>query len=92
MFQTLGNLSVYPNSGLLFIDFNTGSTLQLTGTAEIIWDENRIREFNGAERLVEYNITEAIEIKASNPMHWEFQSYSPFNPTIQVAGKPESAE
>jgi predicted pyridoxine 5'-phosphate oxidase superfamily flavin-nucleotide-binding protein len=82
MFQTLGNLSVYPNSGLLFIDFTNGSTLQLTGSAEIIWDQNRIHEFNGAERLVEYSVTEGIENHFSNSFHSEFQSYSPFNPSL----------
>src|SRR5262245_10153067 len=36
MFQTLGNISVYPNAGLLFIDFERGGTLQLTGKSRII--------------------------------------------------------
>lgn len=38
MFQTLGNLAVNPRAGLLFVDWETGSTLQLTGRAQIIWD------------------------------------------------------
>src|SRR5712691_3771897 len=31
MFQTLGNISADPHAGLLFIDFESGDTLQLTG-------------------------------------------------------------
>ena len=38
MFNTLGNLLVNPRSGLLFFDFQTGDTLQLTGEAEILWE------------------------------------------------------
>ena len=35
MYNTLGNLSVNPTTGLLFIDFDTGDTLQLSGVADI---------------------------------------------------------
>ena len=35
MYNTLGNLSVNPTAGLLFIDFDTGDTLQLSGVADI---------------------------------------------------------
>ncbi|HZU95836.1 MAG TPA: pyridoxamine 5'-phosphate oxidase family protein, partial [Planctomycetota bacterium] len=35
MFNTLGNLSADPRVGLLFVDFETGRTLQVSGCAEI---------------------------------------------------------
>jgi predicted pyridoxine 5'-phosphate oxidase superfamily flavin-nucleotide-binding protein len=62
MFQTLGNLSVNPCAGLLFLDFEHGNTLQLTGKARIHWDEEHRATFAGAERVVEYSIDEVIEI------------------------------
>ncbi len=34
MYNTLGNLSVNPTTGLLFLDFGTGDTLQLSGVAK----------------------------------------------------------
>jgi hypothetical protein len=37
MFNTLGNLERYPRAGLLFLDFETGSTLQLVGRAILDW-------------------------------------------------------
>ncbi len=80
MFQTLGNISVNPDCGLLFIDFYRGATLQLTGTAKIIWDRDQFKEFNGAERAVEFCASEIIEIAGGNPLQWEFESYSPHNP------------
>ena len=35
MFNTLGNLTGHPRVGLLFVDFETGDLLQLTGRAQI---------------------------------------------------------
>jgi predicted pyridoxine 5'-phosphate oxidase superfamily flavin-nucleotide-binding protein len=62
MFQTLGNLSVNPRAGLLFLDFERGDTLQLTGRAHIHWDEEHRAAFAGAERVIEYSIDEVVEI------------------------------
>jgi predicted pyridoxine 5'-phosphate oxidase superfamily flavin-nucleotide-binding protein len=38
LFNSFGNLAVDPEASLLFFDFDTGRTLQLSGTAEIDWD------------------------------------------------------
>ena len=65
MFQTLGNIAVNPQAGLLFIDFERGRTLQLTGRARILWDQERTAEFAGAERLVEFDVDEVVEISWS---------------------------
>jgi predicted pyridoxine 5'-phosphate oxidase superfamily flavin-nucleotide-binding protein len=80
MFNTLGNIVANPQAGLLFLDFDTGSTLQLTGEANIIWDIGQILEYKGAERLVSYRIEHVLEIKRALPLRWQFESYSPFNP------------
>ena len=37
MFNSLGNLAVDPDAALLFIDFDAGEVLQLSGTAEVEW-------------------------------------------------------
>ena len=37
-FNTLGNLIVNPRIGLALVDFESGDLLQLTGTAEIVWE------------------------------------------------------
>ncbi|KAM3103576.1 pyridoxamine 5'-phosphate oxidase family protein [Phormidesmis sp. 146-12] len=76
MFNTLGNIAVNPNVGLLFINFVTGETLQLTGRAQIIWDADS--EFVGAERLIEVQLD---RIRATTiPLRWQFVEYSPANP------------
>ena len=48
MFNTLGNIVSNPKSGLLFLDFDTGRTLQLTGAAEIVWEPAEVARFAGA--------------------------------------------
>ena len=83
MFQTLGNISVNPNCGLLFLDFERGATLQLTGTAKIIWDQNELQESNGEGRAVEFRASQIIEIAGGLPLQSKFVSYSPHNPAVK---------
>jgi predicted pyridoxine 5'-phosphate oxidase superfamily flavin-nucleotide-binding protein len=80
MFQTFGNLIVNPNAGLLFIDFEQGHTLQLTGKAKVIWDVDRLSEFAGAQRLVEFDIDQVLESRNATSLRWQFEEYSPVNP------------
>ena len=80
MFNTLGNIAINPSAGLLFLDFERGSILQLTGEARIIWDTGRAARFTGAERVVEFRVQEAVELRGAVPLRWRFEGYSPFNP------------
>ncbi|WP_009476153.1 pyridoxamine 5'-phosphate oxidase family protein [Rhodococcus sp. JVH1] len=45
MFMTLGNLELDPAAGLLFVDWERGETLQLTGRAWVEWNDKRIVHF-----------------------------------------------
>jgi len=81
MFNTLGNIAVNPSAGLLFLDFEGGGTIQLTGEAQIIWHAGRAARFAGAERVVEFRAQEAVEIRGAIPLRWRFEGYSPFNPS-----------
>ncbi|MGW3359183.1 pyridoxamine 5'-phosphate oxidase family protein [Streptomyces bungoensis] len=73
MFLTLGNLRADPRAGLLFLDWTTGTTLQLTGEAHT--------EFTGGgERTVRFTVTEAVETPAALPLRWSAPEYSPANP------------
>lgn len=80
MFNTLGNLAINPNAGLLFVDFETGGTLQLTGRATILWDKEQIAHYAGAERIVEFAISEVLETANAFPLRLQLRDYSPFNP------------
>jgi len=81
MFNTLGNISAYPQAGLLFVDFDKGATLQLSGRATVLWDKERAIEFPGAQRLVEFTIGQIVETTGALPIRWSLRDYSPFNPT-----------
>lgn len=80
MFNTLGNIVSNPCAGLLFPDFQSGSALQLSGSAHILWDDPRMKQFEGAQRLVEFEIERVIELPEATRLRFEFQSYSPVLP------------
>lgn len=80
MFNTLGNLTANPKAGLLFVDFESGDTLQLTGETRLEWDKEEAARFAGAERTVEFRVGEVLATPGASPLKWRLQGYSPFNP------------
>ena len=80
MFNTLGNIAVNPATGLLFVDFKTGRTLQLTGQATILWQSERIAEYAGAQRIVQFEVAEGIETSSGLAFRFGHPRYSRFNP------------
>ena len=80
MFQTLGNIAVDQRVGLLFVDFERGTTLQLSGRARILWEPADYADLKGANRAVEVEIDHVVEITGQGPLGWRFVEYSPFNP------------
>ena len=58
MFNTLGNIAADPRAGLLLVDFDAGSTLQLTGRAAIDWLPEHSSGPAGAARVVNFTIEE----------------------------------
>lgn len=76
MFMTLGNISANPRCGLLIPDWETGTTLQLTGTAEIVWDGG----VAGSQCSVEFTVDEVIELTDVSPLRWGQAELSPANP------------
>ncbi len=69
-FNTLGNLLLDPRAGLLFVDFERGSLVQLTGHARIDWDSPEIAGFPGARRLVRFELDEAVVLEDALPLRW----------------------
>jgi predicted pyridoxine 5'-phosphate oxidase superfamily flavin-nucleotide-binding protein len=76
MYNTLGNIALHPRAGLLVPDFSSGSVLQLTGRAGILWSGG---DLPGAERRVELEVEEVVEIAGVLPPA-DAVEYSPFNP------------
>lgn len=83
MYNTLGNFAQYPAAGLLFIDFEKGSTLQLTGQVKLLFDqtsEEDMKKTAGTGRYWLFEIGEWIETQKHHEVNWELLDYSPFNP------------
>ncbi|MGW2647645.1 pyridoxamine 5'-phosphate oxidase family protein [Streptomyces sp. NPDC001393] len=76
MFLTLGNLRGDPRTGLLFLDWTTGTTLQLTGEAHAEFTSD-------GRRSVRFTLTEALWTPAALPLRWSAPEYSPANQDIQ---------
>jgi ferredoxin-NADP reductase/predicted pyridoxine 5'-phosphate oxidase superfamily flavin-nucleotide-binding protein len=70
-FNTLGNLVLDPGIGLTFVDFATGSLLQLTGRATIDWDPGGAAADAGARRLIHVDIDQIVELRHTVPLRWE---------------------
>lgn len=77
-FNTFGNLELNPHAGLLFIDFQQGDLLYLTGTAEVIWEGDEIRHYAGAERLLRFHLHWGDRVTGSLPLRWSEPEFSPF--------------
>jgi hypothetical protein len=82
MFQTLGNLAVNPRAGLLFVAWETGSTLQLTGRAQNIWDPLVLSSRPGAERLIEVRLDAVHEHDRALPARWSLIEPYARNPPL----------
>jgi predicted pyridoxine 5'-phosphate oxidase superfamily flavin-nucleotide-binding protein len=71
MYMTLGNLDRRPAIGLLFVDWEAGGTLQLTGTASVDHDLARARALDPkARRLVDVTVTGVVELPGRSPLSW----------------------
>ncbi|WP_326820002.1 pyridoxamine 5'-phosphate oxidase family protein [Streptosporangium sp. NBC_01756] len=82
MYMTLGNLELDESCGLLFLGWESGDTLQLTGRARVAWDPGDVP---GAQRLVEFEVDRAVHIRGASPLRWTFEKYSRFNPPARAA-------
>jgi len=73
-FATLGNFLVNPRAGLVFVDFETGDVLQLTGDATVDLDAADIAAFQGAERLWHFRPRRIVHRPGALPLRWVFQA------------------
>jgi uncharacterized protein len=71
MFNSLGNIAGHPRAGLLFIEFETGDLLQVTGRARILWEP---------DTAVRVEVEEVIDTPRGSAMCLELVEPSPANP------------
>lgn len=68
-FNTLGNLTVNPRAGLLFIDHDAGHLLHVTGTAELLWHD--------PQRAIRFTVVEGWWRPNALPLRWSAAELAP---------------
>ncbi|KAF9974885.1 hypothetical protein BGZ73_001625 [Actinomortierella ambigua] len=81
-FQSLGNIVNDPRIGLLFIDFNTGDTLHITGRAKVHLDAEAQAVYPRVQRVVVVEIDDVLLQRQALPFVLETKELSPYNPRI----------
>ena len=69
-FNTIGNLVMDPRVGLLFVDFENGGLLQISGKATIDWDSAEVARHPGAQRLVIIDVEKVVRLDGVLPLRW----------------------
>ena len=72
-FATLGNILLNGKAGLVFVDFESGDVLQLSGEAQVILDSPEIAAFQGAERLWTFRARRVVRRPAALALRWAFR-------------------
>lgn len=90
-FMTLGNIHLDPRCGLVFLDWETGRSLQLSGTGRINWDAGQADRFPGARRVVEFTVDHVVDIESASPLRWRLEAYSRFNPPAPGGAVPRES-
>jgi ferredoxin-NADP reductase/predicted pyridoxine 5'-phosphate oxidase superfamily flavin-nucleotide-binding protein len=90
-YNTIGNLVLDPRAGLLFVEFATGSLLQLTGRMTIAWAPAASDRAAGAERMLTFDIEEVVELPRAVPLRW-FVDSTPALSLVVAAKEVESAD
>jgi hypothetical protein len=70
-FNTLGNILLNPRCGLLFVDFDTGDVLQISGDGEVVLEGPEIAAFQGAERLFRVKPRRIVLRPGALPLRWD---------------------
>lgn len=77
-FNTLGNIALNPRAGLVIPDFATGGLLQMTGEAELLFDQPGREPFEGAERYWRFRPRRIVWRADALPIRYDFAEWSPF--------------
>ncbi len=77
LFNTLGNLLLWPRAGLLFVDWQDGHVLQLAATAQIVHEGAALAAFPGAQRLLQLEVQHGWWRPQALPLAWSAAQMAP---------------
>lgn len=77
LFNTLGNLLLWPQAGLLFVDWQAGHVLQLATRAQIVHEGAALAAFPGAQRLLQLEVQQGWWRPQALPLQWSAAQMAP---------------
>jgi NAD(P)H-flavin reductase len=83
LYQTLGNLRTTPKAGLVFVDFDTGDVLYVTGTAEILAGEGATNLLPRTNLAVKVQLSAAKFVSQGLSFRGVKGEPSPYNPPVR---------
>lgn len=69
-FNTLGNLALHPQAGLLWVEYEDGGLLHVSARAELLWDEASRARWPGAQRVLRLQVLGGIWRANALPWRW----------------------
>ncbi|MBV4495690.1 FAD-binding oxidoreductase [Pseudomonas sp. SWRI12] len=91
-FNTLGNILLNPRAGLVFVDFQTGDLLQMSGSAQVLLDDPEISAFQGAERLLRFTPQRIVHRPAAIALRWKDQDEGDSPNSLMTGSWEQAAE
>lgn len=97
LYQTLGNLMATPRAGLCIPDFDTGDVLYLTGTTEVLINDDAAKVIAKSKLAVRFIVTQARHVQKGLPFRGEniadgAEGRSPYNPRVRYLTTEKSDE
>ena len=82
MFNTLGNFAVDDRAGVVFVDFEGETLLQMTGTATLQFDrhDDARQPTGGTGRYWDFDVEHWLDVPMRAPIEWQLLERSPHNP------------
>jgi hypothetical protein len=69
-YMTFGNAHLDDRAGVLFVDWETGTTLQLTGRLGLDWGSGQALRGLEAQRLVRFEVRRVVRIEGGCAVRW----------------------
>ncbi len=88
-FNTIGNLVSDPRIGLLFVDFETGGLLHITGRASIDWAPRNAHDPD-ARRMIIVEVEGVLERPAAVGLRWAKQDH--LNRRLQIVKREKESD
>jgi len=92
MFQSLGNIEVTGAAGVVFVDWDSGSTLHITGRASIEWRDSNSLQMDSCSRVVRLQVESSIFVPRRVPISYRLPANGPSPYSMPLSGEGVQAD